>query len=54
MPAHGPAEMPTWGMDLRTADGLISAQATKRITDLTNYIKALQAKWIEILFEINC
>ena len=44
MPAHGPAEMPTWGTDFRAVDGLSSAEVRQRITDLTNYIKALQAK----------
>ncbi len=44
LPAHGPAEMPAWGRDFRTADGLDSAQIAQRISDLTSYIKSLQAK----------
>jgi len=44
MPAHGPAEMPTWGTDFREAEGLSSAQVTQRIADLTNYIKSRQVK----------
>jgi mono/diheme cytochrome c family protein len=34
MPAHGPAQMPIWGMDLQAAERL----------DLTNFLKSLQAK----------
>ena len=44
IPAHGLAEMPIWGMDFRTSDRLDEAQVTLRITNLTNYIKSLQAK----------
>ena len=44
LPAHGPAQMPTWGTDFRAADGLSSAEVRQRITDLTNYIKAFQVK----------
>ena len=43
MPAHGPAQMPIWGVDF-TVDRLNEAQVTLRITNLTNYIKSLQAK----------
>jgi mono/diheme cytochrome c family protein len=44
MPAHGPAEMPTWGTDFREMDGFDATQVTLRITDLKNYIKSRQAK----------
>ncbi len=44
MPDHGPPEMPNWGADFRTSDGLNETQVTLRITSLTNYIKSLQAK----------
>jgi hypothetical protein len=44
LPAHGPAEMPTWGSDFRTRDKLDSAKVAKRITNLSNYIKSLQAR----------
>jgi mono/diheme cytochrome c family protein len=44
MPAHGPAEMPIWGMDFRARDRLDETQVTLRITALSNYIKSLQAK----------
>jgi mono/diheme cytochrome c family protein len=44
LPAHGPAEMPVWGMDFREAEGLNSAQITQRIASLTDYIKSHQAK----------
>jgi mono/diheme cytochrome c family protein len=43
MPAHGPAEMPAWGADF-TVDRSNGTQVTLRITNLTNYIKSLQAK----------
>jgi mono/diheme cytochrome c family protein len=42
--AHGPAEMPIWGVDFRTSDRLDESQVTLRITNLSNYIKSLQAK----------
>ena len=44
IPAHGPPEMPTWGADFRTRDQLDSTQVTLRITNLSDYIKSLQAK----------
>ncbi|HEY1471233.1 MAG TPA: c-type cytochrome [Candidatus Acidoferrum sp.] len=44
LPAHGTPEMPTWGADFRTRDQLNTAQVEQRITNLTNYIKSLQAK----------
>jgi len=42
MPAHGPAEMPTWGTDFRELDGLGATQVKVRIANLTNYIKSRQ------------
>jgi mono/diheme cytochrome c family protein len=44
LPAHGPAEMPTWGSDFREENGLNSAQVRQRIAELTSYIKSVQAK----------
>ncbi len=44
IPAHGPPEMPAWGMDFRTRDQLDSIQVTLRIINLSNYLKSLQAK----------
>jgi mono/diheme cytochrome c family protein len=44
MPAHGPAEMPTWGTDFKEGDGLDVPQVKSRIANLTNYIKSHQAK----------
>jgi mono/diheme cytochrome c family protein len=43
IPAHGPAEMPTWGTDFREMDGLGATQVKVRIANLTNYIKSRQA-----------
>ena len=42
-PAHGDAEMPVWGPLFSTMDQN-EALVNLRITNLTNYIKALQAK----------
>jgi mono/diheme cytochrome c family protein len=44
MPDHGPAEMPIWGADLRTGEGLDGTQVTLRIANLSDYLKSLQAK----------
>lgn len=44
IPAHGPAQMPTWGTDFREMDGLDATQVKLRIANLTNYIKSRQAK----------
>jgi mono/diheme cytochrome c family protein len=44
MPAHGPAEMPTWGADFKEMDGLEVTQVKLRIANLTNYIKSRQLK----------
>jgi mono/diheme cytochrome c family protein len=43
IPAHGPAEMPTWGTDF-TRDKWTEQEMTLRITNLLNYIKAHQQK----------
>ncbi len=44
LPAHGPAEMPIWGTDFRVGQRLSETQVTSRITELSNYIKSMQAK----------
>jgi mono/diheme cytochrome c family protein len=44
IPAHGPAQMPTWGTDFREMNGLDATQVKLRIANLTNYIKSRQAK----------
>ena len=44
LPAHGPAEMPSWGADFREMNGLDAAQVKLRIASLTNYLKSRQAK----------
>ena len=44
LPAHGPAEMPTWGLDFRARDQLNSAQVAERIRNLSDYLKSQQAK----------
>jgi mono/diheme cytochrome c family protein len=44
LPAHGPAEMPSWGADFREMHGLDAAQVKLRIANLTNYLKSRQAK----------
>ena len=44
MPAHGPAEMPTWGADFRDSGGLDGTQVKLRIVRLSNYIKLRQTK----------
>lgn len=44
LPAHGPAEMPIWGLDFRAGEGLSQAQINERITALTTYIKSYQVK----------
>jgi hypothetical protein len=36
MPAHGPAETPTWGADFREMDGLDVTQVKLRIANLTS------------------
>jgi mono/diheme cytochrome c family protein len=44
LPAHGPAEMPVWGDKFRATDRLDASQVKARIRDLTDYIKARQAR----------
>ncbi len=44
IPAHGPAEMPVWSAAFRSGDQLSERQIKQRISNLTNYIKAHQAK----------
>ena len=44
LPAHGPAEMPIWGIDFKASGGLSDEQVTSRITALMEYIKSRQAK----------
>ena len=44
IPAHGPAQMPIWGMAFRSSDQLSTSEIKRRISNLTNYIKANQAK----------
>jgi mono/diheme cytochrome c family protein len=43
MPAHGPAQMPIWGVDF-AMEGPGKPQAELLITNLTNYIKSRQRK----------
>ena len=44
MPDHGPAEMPTWGADLRAGERMDASQVALRIVNLTEYLKSRQAK----------
>jgi mono/diheme cytochrome c family protein len=44
LPAHGPAEMPTWGTDFKETDRLDRPQVKLRITNLTKYLKSRQVK----------
>jgi mono/diheme cytochrome c family protein len=44
MPAHGPAEMPTWGTEFTESGGLDGTQVKSRIARLTNYIKSRQTR----------
>jgi mono/diheme cytochrome c family protein len=44
LPDHGPAEMPTWGADLRAGERLDADQVTSRIANLSGYLKSQQAK----------
>ena len=43
-PAHGSAEMPVWGPLFSSLSGGDTAQVNLRISNLTTYIKSLQAK----------
>jgi mono/diheme cytochrome c family protein len=44
LPAHGPAEMPTWGTDFKETDRLDGPQVKLRIAHLTGYLKSRQVK----------
>jgi mono/diheme cytochrome c family protein len=44
LPAHGPAEMPIWGLDFRASEGLSQAEIDARIKALTIYIESYQVK----------
>lgn len=44
VPAHGSSEMPTWGPGFRQISGGSDAVVTMRITNLSDYLKTLQAK----------
>jgi mono/diheme cytochrome c family protein len=44
LPAHGPAQMPVWGTDVRMTGGSNGNQVAARITNLANYIRSLQTK----------
>lgn len=44
MPDHGPAEMPVWGTLFKAMTKSDEAQVNQRITNLTNYLKSIQAK----------
>jgi mono/diheme cytochrome c family protein len=44
MPAHGPSQMPIWGVDFVAKDKLDEKQVALRITQLTDYLKSIQAK----------
>ena len=44
LPAHGPAEMPTWGTDFKETDRLDGPQVKLRIANLTDYLKSRQLK----------
>jgi mono/diheme cytochrome c family protein len=44
MPDHGPAEMPVWGTAFTSMSKSNEAQVNLRITNLTNYLKSIQAR----------
>jgi len=44
LPAHGPAEMPVWGVEFEATNGVDKTQVESRIRNLTNYIKSRQSK----------
>ena len=44
LPAHGPAQMPSWGTDSRMTDRTDANQLAVRIANLTDYIKSLQTR----------
>ena len=43
-PAHGTPEMPTWGPLFQSLSPSDSSQVNLRISNMTNYIKSIQAK----------
>jgi mono/diheme cytochrome c family protein len=44
MPEHGHSEMPAWGTIFKATTKSDEAEVTKRIDNLTAYLKSLQAK----------
>ena len=44
MPAHGPAQMPTWGADFRLGEKLDDTEIRSRIAALTGYLESRQGK----------
>lgn len=44
MPDHGPTEMPVWGTIFKATTKSDEAEVTKRIAELTAYLKSLQTK----------
>jgi mono/diheme cytochrome c family protein len=44
VPAHGSQEMPVWGILFKTLGGGTNDQLQLRITNLTSYVKSIQAK----------
>jgi len=44
LPAHGPAEMPVWGLILKAMTKSDEAKVTQRIKNLTDYLRSIQEK----------
>jgi mono/diheme cytochrome c family protein len=44
LPAHGPAEMPVWGLDFAAKERIDEAQVAERIRRLISYVKAAQVQ----------
>lgn len=44
IPAHGPTEMPVWGAAFKAMNATDEAQTTKRIENLTDYLRSIQVK----------
>jgi len=44
LPDHGAAEMPVWGTIFESMTKSDAAQVNLRVTNLTNYLKSIQAK----------
>jgi len=44
LPAHGPAEMPVWGMEFKAGNRLTAGEVNSRIALLVAYIKLHQSK----------